>query len=509
MAIETLKENLCLNQIIGKSKENIVVEGDVIIPDIKPDILSSISSCGNVCVYKKEILDNKIKIEGGVQVYIMYLADDENSNIRSINTVLDFSSIVNMENINQSMNLETCINIKEIECKVLNGRKINVKAILEAQITVCENNSVEFVKQIANNDSIQVLNTNTSIDSFLGRGSAKVFAKDNIKVDEQDNLIEILKYNLAITNKEIKTSYNKVLIKADMTINFVYLTEDNRINETEGSIPIMGFVDMQDVSDDSLCNLNFEIKNILMKTNNPEEHSIFIEVEIDINCDVYEKRNLEIVQDLYSPSENLKLNQKNITIMNDKNEIKDVVNINESIDIPELRDCKIYSIEISPRLVKEYIGNDKITYEGEINFTFIYMSNISNRVETKDYKSIFNKTISYSGIKKGSNIDSEIDVLNKKVQIGNNGNVNISVDLQITCNCSKMDSINVIDSVEVDSSTEDNIYSVVVYFVKPGDTIWNIAKQFKSTIKAISIVNGIEDENSISVGQQLFIPKFV
>ena len=72
-----------------------------------------------------------------------------------------------------------------------------------------------------------------------------------------------------------------------------------------------------------------------------------------------------------------------------------------------------------------------------------------------------------------------------------------------------MDSINVIDSVEVDSSTEDNIYSVVVYFVKPGDTIWNIAKQFKSTIKAISIVNGIEDENSISVGQQLFIPKFV
>ena len=53
MAIETLKENLCVNQIIGKAKEIIVAEGDVIIPDIKPDILSAINTNGTVCIYKK------------------------------------------------------------------------------------------------------------------------------------------------------------------------------------------------------------------------------------------------------------------------------------------------------------------------------------------------------------------------------------------------------------------------------------------------------------------------
>ena len=59
MAIETLKENLCVNQIVGKAKENIVAEGDVIIPDIKPDILSTINTNGTVCIYKKEVLDGK------------------------------------------------------------------------------------------------------------------------------------------------------------------------------------------------------------------------------------------------------------------------------------------------------------------------------------------------------------------------------------------------------------------------------------------------------------------
>ena len=67
----------------------------------------------------------------------------------------------------------------------------------------------------------------------------------------------------------------------------------------------------------------------------------------------------------------------------------------------------------------------------------------------------------------------------------------------------------VIDNIEIDENRDENVYSIVVYFVKPGDTLWNIAKRFKSTIGAIASVNGIEDENKINVGQQLFIPKFV
>ena len=35
MVIDTKKENLCINQIVGKKVEYVTVEGDVIIPDIK------------------------------------------------------------------------------------------------------------------------------------------------------------------------------------------------------------------------------------------------------------------------------------------------------------------------------------------------------------------------------------------------------------------------------------------------------------------------------------------
>ena len=91
MDIESSKNNLCINQIIGQKTENIIIEGDSIIPDIKPDILNSINVDGTVCIYKKEVLDGKIKIDGTINSNIIYLADNEEAGIRGFSTNIDFS----------------------------------------------------------------------------------------------------------------------------------------------------------------------------------------------------------------------------------------------------------------------------------------------------------------------------------------------------------------------------------------------------------------------------------
>ena len=49
---------------------------------------------------------------------------------------------------------------------------------------------------------------------------------------------------------------------------------------------------------------------------------------------------------------------------------------------------------------------------------------------------------------------------------------------------------------------------MIIYFVKPGDTLWNIAKKFGSTVEDISRVNGIENPDILQVGRQLFIPRY-
>ena len=509
MAIETLKESLCVNQIVGKAKENIIAEGDVIIPDIKPDILSTINTNGTVCIYKKEVLDGKIRIDGGVQVYIMYLADDENGNVRGINTVIDFAKVIDMENVNSAMNMESSINLSSIECKILNGRKVNIKASIDIDVNIYSNENIEFIKEIENREDIQVLNTAASMDSLLGTGMTKVYAKDTMTIPESDNLAEIMKLNLQITNKETKTSYNKILAKSDMQVNVLYLTEDNRINEIKWQIPVMGFVDMQNISDDNLCNVNYEIKNVLLKPNNTEEHSIYIEVEMEISCTVFEKKELNIIQDLYSPTENLNINQKNITVMHNKQNVNNKCSIKEKMNIPELLNAKICNTEVIPRIIKQNIYNDKILYDGELQVKFMFISPNTNRLDMKIQTIPFSNSFDCPGVTQNSNVSTIVDVSTSDFNMMGDGSVEANIELNINSDISKMMEVRVIDNIDTSDDSDDNIYSIVVYFVKPGDTLWNIAKRFKSTIGAIASVNGIEDENMINVGQQLFIPKFV
>jgi len=48
--IEEVKEKLCINKIVGNKTFQITIEGDSIIPDTKPDILSDISTVRK-CLY--------------------------------------------------------------------------------------------------------------------------------------------------------------------------------------------------------------------------------------------------------------------------------------------------------------------------------------------------------------------------------------------------------------------------------------------------------------------------
>ena len=91
MQLDANKEKICINQLVGQKNDILEVEGDAIVNDIKPDILNVISVNGNVSIYKREVLDGKIKLEGAVNVYVIYLADDETGSVRSLNTSVDFN----------------------------------------------------------------------------------------------------------------------------------------------------------------------------------------------------------------------------------------------------------------------------------------------------------------------------------------------------------------------------------------------------------------------------------
>ncbi len=507
MLLEATKEDICVNQLIGRKTQMIMCEEDIIIPDIKPDIVSPLNTSGNVCVYKKEILDGKMRFDGSILIYIMYLADSNEGIIRGLNATLDFSEIIEFQGLREGMNVEDEFILKNIDCKVLNGRKININATVEFSASAYFNETTSMVKDINNIGDVQVLSKNLELNSLLGIGSTKAYAKETIMIDNIDNLAEILSVHTRLKDKDIKPSYNKILAKADFEVRIMYLTEDNRINSVSSKIPVMGFIDVQDVSDTSICNVKYKLKNMILKPNSAEEHSIYVEAELELICNAYENKELNIIQDMYSPSKEVEFTQKHIETNIIKSNKLEICSIKEDLSIPEIGNNKVYDVDVNPVILNQKCIENKIIYEGEVRLKFVFQSNNVSGIDTKNANIPFNFEIEAQGVEQSDMLETEIEVKRDDFII-NGGNVNINIELEFRVSVLKSERIRLLEEINVNDLSEQENYSMVVYFVKPSDSLWKIAKKFKSTIEDIARVNEISDINKIDIGQQLFIPRY-
>ena len=50
MVVDTVKENLSINKLVATKREILLIEGDMIVPDSKPDVLNTICTSGVVSI---------------------------------------------------------------------------------------------------------------------------------------------------------------------------------------------------------------------------------------------------------------------------------------------------------------------------------------------------------------------------------------------------------------------------------------------------------------------------
>lgn len=504
MVVETSKKQIVLNQIVGQKRESRSVETDVIVNDIKPDVLNVISTEGVVSIYKKEIMEQKVRIDGAINTYVIYLADDEQSSTRSLNTSLDFTQIIDIENAQEGMQAQVNVIVKNFETRVINGRKLNIKANLETSVNIYANENFDIITGVDKVENIELLNNTQKITSLIGCGTNKVSAKDTLAIDTTDDLAEIMKVDFRIVDEETKISYNKVLSKADAAVEIMYLTEDNRINTVNTRIPIMGFVDIQNVNENCECEIQNNLSNLIVKPNATAEHSILIDAEIEVSCSAYETQEINMIEDLYSMTGEIEVMKKEINAVTERNRISETYMLNENIRIPELTG-RVLNIQVNPEISNTQIRNGKVIYEGNLTLEILFEQNTS--INMRSVELPFNFDVISDRIEEKSSIETVLKI-KQNDSIVKDGTIAVTVGIEFNISEQKNRMLNMIQDVNIEELRDCNKYSMVIYFVKPGDTLWKIAKSFKSTVEDIAKINDIDNVDKLNVGQQLYIPKY-
>ena len=151
--------------------------------------------------------------------------------------------------------------------------------------------------------------------------------------------------------------------------------------------------------------------------------------------------------------------------------------------------------------------SNKINYEGELELRFI-LSNSDLQVDTRVAKIPFDYTLENVEDSDNRNSNMAIEVMNQDFIVQDAGIVTSNIDMSMNTDSYQNTNMNIIDEIQTNGEREAEDYSILMYIVKEGDTLWKIAKRYGSTVEDIARTNGIEDENKILVGQKIFIPHY-
>ena len=380
------KQKLKINRKVMQKEKEFEVKADIIVPDIKPDMVAIKDTNANSYICKEEITRGKMRLEGNVDGYVTYLS--ESGETRSLEITLDYIENIEDDLIEETFQAKEKLELKNIETKILNERKICVTASLVMTVEFFEKKEVEFIKNIED-EKIQVKEENCKIKKIVGEGKGNSVVRESLETENQTAITEITKVDLDVANIENKVSFNKVLSKADLNVKITYQTEELKEESITSIYPVTSFIDVENVKDNCLCESDFVLRNMLFKVDSVVNSKITFEVDMSVNLEVYEEEEISIIQDMYSLDKELELKQK---------EVEMCVN-----------------------------GEDR-----KINF---------------------------------------------------------------------------IEEIEEKECTKKNEYSMVVYFVKPSDTVWKIAKMFEVTMESIIQANNLENPDKINVGEKLYIVK--
>lgn len=481
-------------KVLSKEKE-ISLNLDFIVPDVKPDIVAIIDTNAGTYIYNEELGSGKIRLDGNVDSRVLYLSDSGET--KSLSVALDFSEVIEDELITPDLRFYSSAELLSIDTRIVNERKVSVSARAKLYVSFYEAKEIELISSLDGFENIEIKEEKCKIKNLVGTNKAKSSIKEVIECDTMDNILDIIKFEIQIKNTENKVSVNKVLSKSDCEINIIYQTEEGEVKEKNAIYPIMTFIDLDGVKENYILETRTNLRNMQVVLVQNEQNKISVNLEFETYLQVYESKEISVIDDLYSLNRSLNFTKKEFEAELDSEIIKNTFSIAEEImleDVSQVVDSKA-TIRV---LSKERVGS-YVNYNIEVTAKIMYKLDSRSGIAVKNIT--FNTV---AKIEEGENDETTFYISNEKYSL-NNDRINCNIEIVGVLKKNSLKTISVLDDIEEGTDEYKPEYSMVVYFVKPKDTIWKIAKNFKVSMQSIIDSNNLENPDKINIGDRLYI----
>lgn len=516
--MELVKKSL--NMLCAKSRavNQLTFDEDMNVPDNRPDISRMIQKKGEIQVDEVQIGEGTALISGALVFRLLYVADTPGRKVCSLEGKLPLSETLHLEGLQSGDKVCLKWEIEDLTLHIINSRKLNVKAVVEFQASADELMRVELPVDVREQPELSVKKKTIRILTLgVHKKDTMRQKKEILLPSSKPNIHQVLWNDMEIRGMDLRAEEGKVTVKGELFVFVLYAGDDadNPLQWLEQSIPFAGEVECGGCTMDMIPHIETTMLQAGLEIKpdaDGEERILQADVVLEMDMKIYQEETCTVLMDVYTPEKECvpqrrgqmleQLLVKNyskcrvgdrIPVQDSQGKILQVCHSDGNVKIDDIK-------MVENGIQVEGIIQVRILYSiGDDDMPFYSMETAIPFTHVVEAAGIGPDCVYYlqADLEQLSTTmldDSEIEV--KAVM-----NVNALVQRRW-----EEELIGEIREEELDLEKMEQMPGIVCYVVKPGDTLWDIAKKFYTTTDSIRQLNEL-GEGEPAQEQPLLIVK--
>ncbi|MCL2204294.1 MAG: DUF3794 domain-containing protein [Defluviitaleaceae bacterium] len=517
--MELVREQVFLDQSVGSEQQQLMLEGEIVVPDAKPDMAVLLQTEERVLIDRVEVSADRVNFVGRLNLSVLYIAKAADKPVHVLTHSHTVDDFMNLEGVNKDMWVQAKAEIANVEFRLLNDRKVGFRAIVNVRVRSERSDAHEMVIHIHDVPENQLLKTPLHINRTIEHKAERFPVNDSLTLpSSKPNVREILLMTAQVANRDERLANGRVNLSGELLITTLYRgdTDESVIEFVESVVPFNGSVDISGAREDMFADVNLQIleQNArVIPDDDGEDRVIELEISVGAQMKVYATESLSILEDAYSTDQQLHISKSVVhvprLVCHNRNQtpVKEVVTL--GVGLPDM--LQVFRVRGQAYLDEIKVLEDKIVVEGAITTDILYVAE-SDAQPLGSYRTIvpFRQVIEAKGARPNMRVSVETAIDHATFNMLSTRETEIRFMLTFNTQVIEEEAARIVNDItftDIDPEMMNAMASMTVYMVQNGDNLWHIAKKYNTPLDELLAVNDIEPGAKLMAGQRLLVLK--
>lgn len=460
---------------------------DAVVPDTLPDVSQILCATGNVLIRSKDVDGGRLRIEANLPIRVVFVPEEGNG-LGCMDVNLPFSFSVEDARIPEDGLCLTELSIASMDAKILNPRKVSVRAEIVISLDCWKETSIEF--QAAPEEPMQGLNTlvrNIYVTPARSVTEKTFILTDEFTIPESQPAAErILSHQVQLLTEDVKAVGTKLIVRGSATLRLLYLSVENTVEAAETATEFSQVIEMEKMPEEPYPIVTMLLSGIYCDLTGSDGRTGETELHLVAQAVVYGTEEAEYLADAYSNSNILEL----------ETEQKELRRYKGQTTLHSTLHERLSAAVGAEEIIQTFFEPGSVRMEESEAYLPVCIRVVYRTAEgtvccvKKNAEAVFrlpaesNRQLIPAGIR----------VEDMQASPSADG-IAIHAEIELRCIVCETEAVSCVSAVRCDADQPLDLSgepSLVIIQARSGADLWNLAKENRSTVEAITGANNLD-----------------